>query len=53
MTTHLGPGTKMHERCLETDKYPTITFAVSSIGGGDAQRGQGSGRSPSRNPDHS
>ena len=45
MTTHLGPrDTKMHEYCLETDKYPTITFAVSSIDGGDAlNSGQGSG----------
>ena len=45
MTTHLGPrDTKMHEFCLETDKYPTITYAVSSIDGGDAlNAGQGAG----------
>ena len=51
MTTHLGPrDTKMHEYCLETDKYPTI-LAVSSIDGGDAlNAGQVRVRSPSREP---
>ncbi len=46
MTTHLGPrDTKMHEFCLESDKYPKITFAVSSIDGGDALKsGEGSGK---------
>ena len=45
MTTHLGPrDTKMHEFCLETDKYPKITFAVTSIDGVDGlNSGQGSG----------
>ncbi len=35
MTTNLGPrDTKMHEFCLESDKFPTIEFVVTGIGGG-------------------
>jgi len=35
MTTNLGPrDKKMHEFCLESDKYPTIEFAVTGVGGG-------------------
>ena len=35
MTTALGPrDTKMHEFCLESDKFSTITFSVNSIEGG-------------------
>ena len=45
MTTDLGPrDTKMHEFCLESAKYPKITFSVTSIDGGDALKsGEGSG----------
>jgi polyisoprenoid-binding protein YceI len=35
MTTNLGPrDTKMHEFCLESEKFPTIEFAVTGMGGG-------------------
>jgi polyisoprenoid-binding protein YceI len=35
MTTNLGPrDNKMHDFCLESDKYPTIEFAVTGMGGG-------------------
>ncbi len=46
LTTKLGPrDSKMHNFCLESSTYGTITFQVSSIGGDTAglQSGQGSG----------
>ncbi len=37
MTTNLGPrDKKMHNYCLEVDKYPTIEFSVAKVQGGDA-----------------
>ena len=37
MTTNLGPrDKKMHEYCLEVEKFPTIDFNVSSVTGLDA-----------------
>jgi len=46
MTTDLGPrDKKMHEFCLESVKFPAITFDVKSIEGGEAlQSGEGSGK---------
>ena len=46
MTTNLGPrDTKMHEFCLESEKFPTIVFSVTGIEGGEAlQAGSGSGK---------
>jgi len=45
MTTSLGPrDNKMHKFCLESAKFPTVTFDVKSIEGGEAlQSGEGSG----------
>ena len=35
MTTNLGPrDKKMHEYCLESDKFPTIEFKVTGLGNG-------------------
>jgi polyisoprenoid-binding protein YceI len=47
MTTELGPrDTKMHEFCLESDKFSTITFSVNSIEGGveGLKTGAGAGK---------
>jgi polyisoprenoid-binding protein YceI len=47
MTTHLGPrDTKMHEFCLESEKFSTITFSVNSIDGGieGLTTGEGTGK---------
>ncbi len=46
MTTNLGPrDKKMQSFCLESDQFPTISFDVKSIDGGQAlQGGQGSGK---------
>ena len=47
MTTHLGPrDKKMHEFCLESEKFPTITFTVNSIDGGTEglKTGAGTGK---------
>ena len=45
MTTSLGPrDSKMHNFCLESDKFPKITFSVSGIEGGEAlSSGSGTG----------
>jgi polyisoprenoid-binding protein YceI len=46
MTTSLGPrDTKMHKFCLESKKFPKISFSVTGIEGGEAlQAGSGSGK---------
>lgn len=46
LTTSLGPrDSKMHDFCLESATYGTVSFSVSSIGGDTAglQSGEGSG----------
>jgi polyisoprenoid-binding protein YceI len=46
MTTSLGPrDTKMHKFCLESDKFPKISFSVTGVEGGEAlQAGSGAGK---------